>query len=118
MIGAPAPTMVIDYLQISALTRHLDRLYGHVRPAVKNSPRHRVSTAGRHRVQSRRRWRCTLTSTVSKLPVWLGASDELPHAAVDMPYWVENYLTYAFSPANSVGIYLHFRHVPGKPGKP
>ncbi len=60
-----------------------------------------------------------MTSTIfTKLPVWLSARDELPHAAVDMPFWVENYLTYAFSSQNSVGIYLHFRHVPGQQGKP
>lgn len=60
-----------------------------------------------------------MTSVVSgKLPIWLGPTDELPHPVVDMPYWVENYLTYAFSPSNSVGVYLHFRHVPGQPGKP
>lgn len=57
-----------------------------------------------------------MTSTISsKLPTWMSAADELPHAPADLPYWVENYLTYAFSPANSVGVYLHFRHKPGSP---
>lgn len=59
-----------------------------------------------------------MTSTITSLPGWLSAVDELPRAAVDLPYWVENYLTYAFSPSNSVGIYLHFRHAPAQPGKP
>lgn len=60
-----------------------------------------------------------MTSAITtQLPTWLSAVDELPRAPSNLPYWVENYLTYAFSPADSVGIYLHFRHVPGKPGKP
>lgn len=40
---------------------------------------------------------------------WLTDADELPHAAgEDAPAsWSENYLSYVWSPANEVGIYVH-----------
>ncbi len=57
---------------------------------------------------------------VSRAPIgaWLTAEHEMPHAAVDTPFWVENYLTYAHSPSTQVGVYLHLRHVPGNANKP
>lgn len=53
------------------------------------------------------------SAAVARRPTWLAEADELPHDAVDMPFWVENYLTYAYSPATQVGVYLHLRHLTG-----
>jgi hypothetical protein len=60
------------------------------------------------------RWSRTMTSVVSPTrPVWLRDADELPHGVVDMDRWVENYLSYIWSPQSQVGVWLHLAHVPG-----
>lgn len=48
-------------------------------------------------------------------PDWLTDADELPHQlGTDLPpLWCENYLSYVWSPANEVGIYLHLCRKPG-----
>jgi hypothetical protein len=60
-----------------------------------------------------------MTSVASpSRPVWLKDTDELPHALVDMPGWIENYLSYVHSPKSGVGVWLHLSHVPGEDGQP
>ena len=54
----------------------------------------------------------------ARIGEWLNPDHEMPHAPAQMPMWVENYLTYVYSPATSVGVYLHYRHVPGSAGGP
>lgn len=48
------------------------------------------------------------TSKSETQPAWLNASHELPQDPGNAPpSWSENYLTYVWSPASQVGIYMH-----------
>lgn len=44
---------------------------------------------------------------------WLSPSDEMPHPPGDDPRWSENWLTYAWCPEQSIGIYFHVCRRPG-----
>ncbi|MGY4103731.1 DUF7065 domain-containing protein [Nocardia sp. R16R-3T] len=50
-----------------------------------------------------------MTGAVRARPAWLTDEDELPHPreAENPPTWSENYLSYVWSSANDVGIYVH-----------
>ena len=47
---------------------------------------------------------------------WLTDADELPHTPADAPGWSENWLTYAWCPGQSVGVYFHVCRRPGPIG--
>jgi hypothetical protein len=53
--------------------------------------------------------------TAQTRPDWLTDKDEMPHdPGADMPsLWCENYLSYVWSPANELGIYVHLCRKPG-----
>lgn len=53
-----------------------------------------------------------MTVTEVKRPKHLTDTDELTHPLESVVLWSENYLSYVWSPENSVGVYMHFNRPP------